>query len=188
MESADRKDIIACLSGDKDSYERLVRRYELQVTKLMWRFSRDHAECEELVQEVFVEAYFSLSGYRFRAPFLHWLRKIGTRVGYRFWKQQEKRKAVISSLTQFDGVDKEDTNEVDSKVAAEILHSLLAGLPNADRLVLTLMYFERYSTREIAAMMGSNRAIVKMRALRARKKLKEIAERENLLEKLGWTH
>ena len=187
MESADRKDIVACLDGDKDSFERLVRRYERQITRLMWRFSRDPAECEELVQEVFVEAYFSLSSYRGRAPFLHWLRKIGTRVGYRFWKQKEKGKAFIS-LADFDGIEKEQKNAVDTQAAAQLLHSLLARLPKADRLVLTLMYFEQYSTREIADMMGSNRAMVKMRALRARKKLRAIAEKENLLEKLGWIH
>jgi len=187
VESTDRKDIEACLGGDKNSYERLVRRYEIQITRLMWRFSRNPAVCEELVQEVFVEAYFSLKSYRGQAPFLHWLRKIGTRVGYRFWKEQAKTKAFLP-LTDFDIIEQKDTDTVDSSVAAEILHSLLARLPQADRLVLTLMYFEQYSTREIAAQMGWNRAMVKMRALRARKKLKTIAERENLLEKLGWMH
>ena len=176
---------MACLGGDKDSYERLVRRYEMQITRLMWRFSRNPAVCEELVQEVFVEAYFSLKSYRGQAPFLHWLRKIGTRVGYRFWKEQTKTKALLP-LTDFDIIEKKDADTADSSVAAEILHSLLARLPQADRLVLTLMYFEQYSTREIAAQMGWNRAMVKMRALRARKKLRTIAERENLLEKLGW--
>ena len=187
MEITDRKDIEACLGGDKDSYERLVQRYEIQIAKLMWRFSRNPAVCGELVQEVFVEAYFSLKSYRGQAPFLHWLRKIGTRVGYRFWKEQEKRKVFIP-LADFDVIKKEETNAVDSQMAAQILQSLLARLPRADRLVLTLMYFEQYSTRQIAEMMGSNRAMVKMRALRARKKLKTIAERENLLEKLGWIH
>ena len=187
VESTDRKDIEACLGGDKDSYERLVRRYEIQITKLMWRFSRNPVVCEELVQEVFVEAYFSLKSYRGRAPFLHWLRKIGTRVGYRFWKEQDKRKSHIL-LTDFDAIKKEETYAVDSSVAAELLHLLLARLPRADRLVLSLMYFEQKSTREIAEMMGWNRAMVKMRAPRARKKLKTIAERENLLEKLGWIH
>lgn len=187
MEITDRKDIEACLGGDKDCYERLVRRYEMQITKLMWRFSRNPTVCKELVQDVFVEAYFSLKSYRGRAPFLHWLRKIGTRVGYRFWKEQEKKKAFVP-LADFDVIKKEETNEVDSEKAAEVLHWLLARLPRADRLVLTLMYFEQKSTREIGALMGWNRAIVKMRALRARKKLKTIAERENLLEKLGWIH
>lgn len=188
VESTDRKDIAACLGGDKDSYERLVRRYEMQITRLMWRFSRNPAVCEELVQEVFVEAYFSLKSYRGRAPFLHWLRTIGTRVGYRFWKEQEKTKALLP-LADFDIIEKKDADTtVDSSVAAELLHLLLARLPRADRLVLTLMYFEQYSTREIAEQMGWSRAMVKMRALRARKKLKTIAERENLLEKLGWMH
>ena len=65
---------------------------------------------------------------------------------------------------------------------------LLARLPVEDRLVLTLMYFEQNSTKDIAKRMGWTRAMVKMRAHRARKKLKAIAESENLLEKLGWIH
>lgn len=185
MKDKDWSDVRASVKGDHESYARLVRRYERQVTRLMWRFTRDLAECEELVQEVFVEAYFSLKSYRGRAPFLHWLRKIGTRVGYRFWKQQAKTKSLMP-LTDFDVIEKPDADALDSSVAAQILHSLIARLPRADRLVLTLMYFEQCSTREIAARMGWTRAMVKMRALRARKKIKEIAERENLLEKLGW--
>jgi DNA-directed RNA polymerase specialized sigma24 family protein len=53
--------------------------------------------------------------------------------------------------------------------------------------VLTLLYFERCGTQEIAEQMGWSRAKVKTQALRARRKMKEIAEREHLLEKLGWT-
>ena len=92
------------------------------------------------------------------------------------------------SLEDFDAIEKENVDEVDPSIAAEILHSLLAQLPRADRLVLTLMYFEQCSTRDIAERMGWSRAMVKMRAFRARRKLKTIAERENLLEKLGWIH
>ena len=187
MESTDRTDIAACLNGDKDSYANLVRRYEAQITKLMWRFSRDSGVCEELVQEVFVEAYLSLSSFRGDAPFLHWLRRIGSRVGYRFWKERVKTKSAVP-LADFDGIEAEDADAIDPSVAAEVLHSLLARLPRADRLVLTLMYFEQCSTREIAEQMGWSRAVVKMRAFRARRKLKTIAERENLLEKLGWIH
>jgi RNA polymerase sigma-70 factor (ECF subfamily) len=187
VENTDRKDIATCLDGDEDSYANLVRRYEAQITKLMWRFSRDPGACEELVQEVFVEAYFSLRSYRGEAPFLHWLRKIAVRVGYKFWKERDKAKAFVP-LEDFDAIEQENIETIDASVAADLLHALLARLPRADRLVLTLMYFEQCSTREIAERMGWNRAMVKMRAYRARKKLKTIAERENLLEKLGWTH
>ena len=187
MENTDRKDIAACLDGDENSYANLVRRYETQITKLMWRFSRDPGVCEELVQEVFVEAYFSLRSYRGRAPFLHWLRKIAVRVGYKFWKERDKAKTFVR-LEDFDAIERENIETIDASAAADLLHTLLARLPRADRLVLTLMYFEQCGTREIAERMGWNRAMVKMRAYRARKKLKTIAEREDLLEKLGWTH
>ncbi len=151
----------------------------------MWRFSRNPAVCEELVQDVFVEAYFSLKSYRGRAPLIHWLRKIGARVGYRYWKEQAKTKAAVP-LQDFDVIEAEQTDALEPSAAAEILHALLARLPAADRLVLTLMYFEQCSTKDIAQRMGWTRAMVKMRAHRARKKLKTIAESENLLEKLGW--
>jgi RNA polymerase sigma-70 factor (ECF subfamily) len=153
----------------------------------MWRFSRDPVVCEELVQDVFVEAYYSLKSYRGRAPLIHWLRKIGVRVGYRYWKEQAKTKATVP-LQDFDAIVAEDSDAVEPSAAAEVLHALLARLPTADRMVLTLMYFEQCSTKEIAKRMGWTRAMVKMRAHRARKKLKTIAESENLLEKLGWIH
>ena len=185
MQSTDWHDILACLSGDENSYARLVRRYETQITRLMWRFSREATVCEELVQEVFVEAYFSLKSYRGQAPFLHWLRKIGTRVGYRFWKEQARAKSYVP-LTDIGAIERSNNDAIESSEASQILHSLLARLPRAERLVLTLMYFEQCGTKEIAERMGWTRPMVKMRALRARKKLKAIAESENLLEKLGW--
>jgi len=49
------------------------------------------------------------------------------------------------------------------------------------------MYFDGCSTAEVAERMGWNRAMVKMRAYRARRRLKEIAAHEHLLERLGWT-
>jgi RNA polymerase sigma-70 factor (ECF subfamily) len=187
VQNTDWQDILACLDGDEGAFVKLVRRYETQITKFMWRFSRDPVVCEELVQNVFVEAYFSLKSCRGKAPFLHWLRKIAVRVGYKYWKEQAKTKANIS-LDEFDVAQAEETDAIDSSAAAKILYELLSRLSAADRLVLTLMYFEQCSMKEIAARMGWSRAMVKMRALRARKKLKTIAESENLLEKLGWIH
>jgi RNA polymerase sigma-70 factor (ECF subfamily) len=188
MANEDLRDVKASLAGDEEAFARIIRRHEGEVVRLMWRFSRDRLVCETLVQDVFVEAYFSLKGYRGRGPFAHWLRKIATRVGYRFWKEQgqERQKATVP-LLDFDLVEDVDEDSIDPVVAAEILHSLLAQLPQADRLVLTLMYFEQCSTREVAERIGWTRPMVKMRALRARKKMKEIAEKEHLLERLGWT-
>lgn len=89
-------------------------------------------------------------------------------------------------LMNLDTIEKAEQNSIEPFEAAEVLQSLLGCLLPADRLVLTLMYFEQCDTSEIAQRMGWSRAAVKMRAYRGRKKIKDIAEREHLLEKLGW--
>ena len=178
----DLNDIQACLNGDDEAYRRLVQRYEQQIVRLMWRFTRDRAECEQLVQDVFVDAYFSLKSYRAQGPFLHWLSIIATRVGYRFWNQRDKARQFIS-MEDFDIAADADIDSIDSAQAAEVLHSLLDRLQPDDRLILTLMYFEDCSIEEIARRMSWTKAGTKMRAMRARGKLKKIAEKEKFLEK-----
>jgi RNA polymerase sigma-70 factor, ECF subfamily len=178
----DLKDIQDCLNGDQEAYRRLVKRYEQQIVRLMWRFTRDRTECEQLVQDVFVDAYFSLKSYRGQGPFLNWLSIIATRVGYRFWKQRDRSRQFISS-EDFDVAAQAEEQELDAAQSAEVLHALLARLQTDDRLVLTLMYFEDCSMEEIAKRMGWTTAGTKMRAMRAREKLKKLAEKENFSEK-----
>ena len=188
MTNPDLKDINACLAGDQDAYARLVFRYEKQVASLMWRFTRDKRTLDELTQDVFVEAYFSLTSYSGKGAFMNWLWRIATRVGYRFWKNQAKQ-SQTASLPKPEFL--EDKNSADKKIsadqAAEILTYLLSKLKPKDRLVLTLHYFQQLPFKDIADRTGWATAAVKMRSHRAKNKLKKIANEENLLEKLEWT-
>ncbi len=171
----DGQDIRQSLLGDEEAYARIIGRYQPQIAAQMWRFSRDTAVVEELVQEAFVEAYLSLGKFKGRAPLLHWLRKIATRVGYRFWRkrtrEQERREALA-----WHGEEAMPPADTSPSEAGEYLHVLLAQLPAEDRLVLTLHYFEGCDTREIAERVGWTRSLVKVRAFRARKKLKALLE------------
>ena len=171
----DRRDIHQSLVGDEEAYARIISRYQSKIAAQMWRFSRDAAVVEELVQEAFVEAYLSLGKFKERAPLLHWLRKIATRVGYRFWRnrsrEQERRKALAQHAEELVPPQGASPSE-----AGEYLHLLLAQLPAEDRIVLTLHYFEACDTREIAERMGWTRSLVKVRAYRARKKLRTLLE------------
>ncbi|MDD5133942.1 MAG: RNA polymerase sigma factor [Phycisphaerae bacterium] len=185
MEYSDSDNIRASLQGDEKAFERLVLQYQTRVAGLMWRFSRNHSTCERLVQDVFVEVYLSLKTYKARAPFVHWLNKIATRVGYRYWKQLERQKRFVP-LDDADFAEIKQLQKIDPDEAAELLHCLLTQLPNADRLVLTLVYFENCTMSEVAQRTGWTRAATKMRAARARKKLKKIAEKQKILEKLEW--
>jgi RNA polymerase sigma-70 factor (ECF subfamily) len=181
----DHVDIRASQQGDHEAYRRLVQRYEAVISRLMWRFSQQAGVCEELVQEAFVEAYMSLGSFKFRGPFEGWLKRIATRTGYRYWKQQRRARQSVP-LDETPALEAPPTS-AEPADAALLANKLLERLPPTDRLVLTLLYFDECNTEEIAQRMGWTRAMVKMRAYRARSKLKEICEREQLLEHFEWT-
>lgn len=191
----DANDILASINGDSAAFERLVLRYQQQIAQLCWHFSIDPAVCERLVQDTFVEAFLSLKSYKAKGSFIGWLKKIATRAGYRYWKEQARAKRFVSISSFSDEAnDGEDIDipappqkqEIEPDAAAKILHKLLEKLNSSERMVLTLMYLEDCSIKDIAERMGWTIAGTKMRAMRARNKLKKIAEKEKILEKLEW--
>jgi len=171
----DAADIRASLDGDGQAYARIVRRYQGEIGRYLWRFARGAGECEELTQDVFVEAWFSLRSYRGRAAFSHWLRRIATRVVYRRWKQQRaarpdrRLQAAASALAAGQAGPPPDPGQ-----ARDAVQAMLARLGPRDRLVLTLMYLEERTPREIAALTGWSVTMVKVQAHRARGRLRRL--------------
>jgi len=176
--SVDIEDIRQSRRGDPDAYGRLVERHQEHVSRILWRFSRDHLVHEELVQDVFVEAYLSLHSYRGKAPLAHWLSRIATRVGYRHWKRAARiRQTESLTLEEWDIVPDGSTEQMDPSQAAALVHRLLAQLRPRDRLVLTLRYLEGCDVAETARLTGWTKSMVKVQSGRARKRLEKILAR-----------
>ncbi len=174
-QSLDIEDVHASRQGDPDAYKRLIERHQQRIGKIMWRFSRDPLIHEELVQDVFVNAYLSIGTYREKAPFEHWLIRIATRVGYHYWKQQARQKNFARfSLEDWDRLAAETPEEINPSRAAELLHNLLGQLPPRDRLVLTLRYLEGSDVAETAHRIGWTKSMVKVQTNRAKKKLEKL--------------
>jgi RNA polymerase sigma-70 factor (ECF subfamily) len=175
----DLNDIKHTRDGDPEAYRRLVERHQDHVARLLWRFSRDRRVHEELVQDVFVEAYLSLGSYGGRAPFEHWLARIATRVGYRYWKERARSRKVEPFDVQACGEVTGDGLASPAPApdqAAELLHQLLGQIPPRDRLILTLRYLDQCDVAETARRTGWTRTMVKVQTLRARNKLRKLIE------------
>lgn len=177
-DAADRRDVRRTLQGEGAAYAELVERHQGRVAQQMWRFTRDPDEHRELVQDVFVNAYLGLSGYRGDGPFEHWLRKIAVRTGYAFWRARRRRRTDAARLD--DGLlaalasQPEDNSPQE---AAELVQGLLARLPLRDRAVLTLFYLEERSIEQIADDLGWGRSMVKVHLWRARNRLRRMLDR-----------
>ncbi len=172
--AADWEDICLTLSGDGAAYGRLVSRHQQAIARYVWRFSRDPVVHEDLVQTVFVEAYFQLRTFAGRSPWFHWLQVIATRVGFRHWKSQSRVRArgVVALDAATEPVMKaEISRQLEESEAAARVHATLQQLPPRDRLVITLLHLEEKSIAEIAELTGWSRTMVKVQAYRARAKL-----------------
>ncbi len=163
-------------SGDTQAYQILVDRHQTQVARLMWRFSRDPLVHEELVQDVFVEVYLHLRGYRGLAPFEHWLSRIAVRVGYRFWKLEARHNKCQSLTPEHWSQIAEANSSIEAFEAGELLHRLLSQLTPRDRLVLTFRYIEELDVAQTARKIGWSESMVKVQCLRARRKLEKMID------------
>jgi RNA polymerase sigma-70 factor (ECF subfamily) len=138
----------------------------------MRAFARDSLVVEELVQEVFVEAYFGLRGLRVKALFAPWLTRIATRVGYRYWKKGRRSHEVTRDETWWQRLAQQDVDKLDPTVAGQMVHDLLDRLPPRDRLVLVLLYVQGRSVEEAAKLAGWSKTMTKVQAFRARRRLR----------------
>ena len=175
----DRKEILATLQGDGDAFAQLVNRHQSTIASHMWKFTSDGGMHEELVHDAFVEAFQSLSQFRFEGHFIQWLRTIATRRGYRYWKENRQRqKFVPLTATEHHLIQTFDTNQESAEAAVQLIRKVFSQLSPRDRLVLTLIYWDGCSIAEAAELAGWSQTMVKVQAWRARNKLKKLLEQK----------
>jgi RNA polymerase sigma-70 factor, ECF subfamily len=171
----DKADVDAVLAGDGERYERVIKRYQNYISKILWRFSRDRQVHEELVHDTFVEAYMSLGGYKAQSPLSAWLATIATRQGYKYWRDKSLQTAKPLPVEEWDLLaDTSSAQSLEPETVSEVLFRLLEQLPPRDRLILTVRYVEGCSVEEAADRCGWSRAMVKVQTWRAKNKLLQL--------------
>ena len=87
-------------------------------------------------------------------------------------------------VTSFKVPGPEELDPLQNLAAREIVEKLLAQLAPTDRLVLTLLHLEGRSVEEVRELTGWNAPVIKVRAFRARRKLRKHFE-TLMAEKVG---
>jgi RNA polymerase sigma-70 factor, ECF subfamily len=171
-------------AGDVDAYAKIMTKYQGRVAGIVSGHApRDRVA--ELTHEVFVRAYRSLAGYRGDSPFGHWLAKVTVRACHDFWRAEyRRRERPESELSDECRAFVEEVAALESSEAAEetasrqeaqdLLGWAMDKLSPTDRMVVTLTHLEERPVAEAAEMLGISVPNVKVRAFRARKKLREL--------------
>lgn len=174
------------MRGEVDDFERLLRKYSVRVMTSVGR--KIPSEDVELVaQDVFLSAFRSLGTYEAVQPFEHWLARIVRRRCCDYWRERERRsrtETVSMDEPEHSGVDfaisgearKRMIGEHDREDVAAAVHWALGKLNAEDRALMEAVYFEDVPLKEMAATLGWSLVKTKVRAHRARYKLREIME------------
>ena len=160
--------VAASCDGDQAAFAELVRRHQARVFRLAGRFFRRREDVEDVAQDTFITAWRRLSTYAAKAPFEHWITRVCLRVCYARLGADRRREAPVRSP--------DTVIQPKNVVAAIDVERLLARLDPADRFVLLLLDGEGWSVKDIAERMGWTATNVKVRAFRARRRLRRVME------------
>jgi RNA polymerase sigma-70 factor (ECF subfamily) len=174
----------AVLGGETGAFEELIRRHQARVFATARRYARREDEVADIVQEVFMKTFERLPGFRFEAPFDHWLMRVAVRTCYDFLRaHQRTREFNFTDLTdeEDDWLERFRVNpdEADERAEAArtLVRRLMDTLPPQFRLVIQLLEIEERSIKEIHQLTGWSVPLIKVRAFRARAAMRKTLAR-----------
>ncbi len=169
--------------GDESAFAEIVRRYSPRVFSVASRFFRQRTLVEEAAQEVFLKAYTQLGSFEGRGSLEGWLTRIATNTCLNMVRGAKRRPEFsVSDLTdaeqswleqQSAGDGGEPASVENSIVATDLADRMLSVLSPEDQQALLMIDGEDASIKEVAEATGWSESKVKVRAFRARKKVRE---------------
>jgi RNA polymerase sigma-70 factor (ECF subfamily) len=184
---ADRELVRRAQQGDKEAFETLVRKHQGRVFAVAGGILRTREDVEDIAQQVFLKAYFSIKRFDQRAAFSTWLYKITVNECWDLLRKKKVRpllyEADLNEEQAHAYQSTEDGNECAPDVserleAREQLDQWLECLDEKDRTMLVLKEVQGFTVEEIAGIMGLNGNTVKVRLFRARQRVAERIRRK----------
>lgn len=185
--------VAAALRDDDEAARELVRHLYPLVAKLVRSHLPRRTSEEDLCQMIFIKIFQKLPQYSGTVPLEHWVSRIAintclnqiaaekSRPELRRADLSEEQAAVVDNLA----ATSEELGADQQLASRDLVLHLLDALKPAERLVIDLMYLQQKTVAEIGKLTGWTTALVKVRAFRARQKLKQQLARLSAKEEHG---
>ena len=176
-----RELVAGALRQDEDAARELVRALYPLVAKLVRAHRPTRSAEEDLCQMIFIKIMQKLSQYSGKVPLEHWVSRISINTCINQIKAEkarpELREADLSeeqaAVVQNMAATSDELAPGRSFASRELVEHLMKALKPAERLVIDLLYLQQRSVAEIQKIAGWSSALVKVRAFRARQKMKK---------------
>lgn len=176
-------------AGNVNAYAMLVTKYKAMTFTLALRVVGNREDAEEVAQDTFVKAYKALDTFKGTSKFSTWLYRIvyNTSLDYVKKKKRVVLSEHIDEINESDiGTMQDAMSYLEAKEKKQMIESALSKLPEEERVLLTLFYFEELSLKEISEIVKVSYDNVKIKLHRSRKKLYHILK--NVIEPIYLNH
>lgn len=176
--------------GDEIAARELLHHFYQFVLKLVRAHLPRRISEEDLVQMIFIKVFHKLDQYAGRMPLEHWISRIAVNTCFNALKAEKIRpewrlgdftEEIAAAIEKLAATEIDTASNDDVTTAKKLVAALLAQLSPEDRLVITLLHLEEKSVEEIHALTGWSRSVIKVRAFRARAKMKRMLGQREVL-------
>ena len=175
---SDREIMDIYRSGAQEkAFNLIVRNYGERLYWHIRRFTCSHEDTDDLLQETFTKIWTALPSFREDAWLFTWIYRIATNETLNFLRKQKVRSLLSSGSLAEEMEKKIDSDPYFSgNELQRILMKSIQKLPNKQKAVFTMRYFDEMSYDEIAEITGSSVGSLKASYHHAYKKIKDIIE------------
>ncbi len=168
------------INGDASAFAYLVDTYKNMVFSLAYKMTKNKEEAEEVSQDTFIKAFKNLSNFKGDSKFSTWLYRICYHTTLDAIKKNKKNNYTfeINEVT-YNQIQSVETilQGIERKERSVIMDKCLMKLPDEERSILWMFYYDDLSLKEIIEVTNLSEANLKVKLHRARKKLLTIVEK-----------
>ena len=172
-------------ASDKER-DQLLNRLVMQFAESAYRWARvildDDDKARDAVQEAWLNAYLHLDQLRESAAFPGWFRQIVMSACYRALRGEKSSVPLSEQLPEEATRQPSPIEEVENNERLERIREAVLTLPDGERVVTELFYFDDYSQQEIAEMLAVPVTTIKKRLQYARRRLKTVIQPETVAQ------
>jgi RNA polymerase sigma-70 factor (ECF subfamily) len=176
-------------SGDESAFRDLVAEHQNRVVNVCFRFLRNEEDARDTAQEVFLDVYRALPGFRGEAEISTWIHRIAVTKSLDALRRRKRKKRLdaLGGTGGSEEVERAAADEgldpglvLEARERAALLHEAIDALPRGQRIAVTLAKYEGMSSAEIAGVLGTSPGAVDSLVYRA-----QAALRRKLARTLG---
>lgn len=169
--------------GTVQAFNILVSRYKDRLHNFLFRYTHNHEDCEDLVQETFLRVHRSRHSYERIAKFSTWMYTIALNLAKSLYKKKQRMQKVSIHEDPEDSESQEmhfedssilQDEQLHQKLCVKELEKALMDLNEEFREAIVLRDIQELTYEEIAEITGTAMGTVKSRINRGRLQLQEI--------------